>query len=206
MHDHETQEIARLVRRCREGDELAWEELVRRFQNRVLGLVTHYVRSREDARDVAQEVFVRVYRALPNFENEERFVPWLLRVARTCAIDHSRRRAARPPAQDVPVEDMHALADPTPDPGERAERASERGLVRRALDRCSELHREILLLREVQGLALNEVAELLGIPSGTAKSRAARARAELAREVMALEDEEARRLDELDGWRPEGAR
>lgn len=195
MYDHDTEQIARLVRRCREGDELAWEELVRRFQNRVLGLVSHYVRSREDARDVAQEVFVRVYRSLPNFENEDRFVPWLLRVARTCAIDHTRRRAARPPAQDLPAEDLHSLVDPTPDPAERAERSSERGMVRRALDRCSDLHREILLLREVQGLALSEVADLLGIPSGTAKSRAARARAELAREVMALEDEEARLLD-----------
>jgi len=201
-HDQDTQEIARLVRRCREGDELAWEELVRRFQNRVLGLVSHYVRSREDARDVAQEVFIRVFRSLPNFENEERFVPWLLRIARTTAIDHTRRRAARPPAQDVPAEDMHALADPNPDPAERTERASERGMLRRALDRCSSLHREILVLREVQGMALNEVADLLGIPSGTAKSRAARARAELAREVMALEDEEVRRLE---GPQPGGA-
>lgn len=202
MHDHDTELIARLVRRCREGDELAWEELVRRFQNRVLGLVSHYVRSREDARDVAQEVFIRVYRSLPNFENEDRFVPWLLRVARTAAIDHTRRRAARPPAQDLPADEMHALADPTPDPSERAERASERGVVRKALDRCSDLHREILVLREIQGMALNEVADLLGIPSGTAKSRAARARAELAREVIALEDEEARRMDEFS---PEGA-
>jgi RNA polymerase sigma-70 factor (ECF subfamily) len=196
MHDDVTQ----LVRRCREGDELAWEELVRRFQGRVLGLVVHYVRSREDARDVAQEVFVRVHRSLPNFEQEDRFVPWLLRVARTCAIDHTRRRAARPPAQDVPVETVLALADPAPDPAERAEQRSERSLVRRALERCSDLHREILMLRDIQGMALQDVAELLGIPGGTAKSRAARARAELARAVLALEDEEARATGE------EGAR
>ncbi|HKK70371.1 MAG TPA: sigma-70 family RNA polymerase sigma factor [Candidatus Krumholzibacteria bacterium] len=196
MHDDVTQ----LVRRCREGDELAWEELVRRFQGRVLGLVTHYVRSREDARDVAQEVFIRVHRSLPNFEQEDRFVPWLLRVTRTCAIDHTRRRAARPPAQDVPVENVLALADPAPDPAEHAERRSDRGLVRRALERCSELHREILVLRDIQGMALQDVAELLGIPGGTAKSRAARARAELARAVLALEDEEARSMGE------EGAR
>ena len=183
-------DVIELVRRCREGDELAWEELVRRFQGRVLGLVSHYVRSREDARDVAQDVFIRVYRSLPNFEHEDRFVPWLLRVARTCAIDHTRRRAARPPAQDLPAEEMHSLADPAPSPIDEAVARSERGLVRRALDRCSTLHREILVLREVQGMALNEVAELLDIPSGTAKSRAARARAELARAVMALEDEE----------------
>ena len=188
-------DVTRLVRRCREGDELAWEELVRRFQARVLGLVLHYVRSREDARDVAQDVFVRVYRSLPNFEQEDRFVPWLLRVARTCAIDHTRRRAVRPPAQDVPVEELITLADPVADPGREAERASDRGLLRRALQRCSELHREILVLREIQGLALNEVAELLDIPGGTAKSRAARARAELARAVIALEDEEAAALD-----------
>ncbi len=196
MHDDVTQ----LVRRCREGDELAWEELVRRFQGRVLGLVVHYVRSREDARDVAQEVFVRVHRSLPNFEQEDRFVPWLLRVARTCAIDHTRRRAARPPAQDVPVETVLALTDPAPDPAERVEQRSERSLVRRALERCSDLHREILMLRDIQGMALQDVAELLGIPGGTAKSRAARARAELARAVLALEDEGTRSRGE------EGAR
>jgi RNA polymerase sigma-70 factor, ECF subfamily len=181
--DHE---LELLLQRCRSGDELAWEALVRRFQGRVHALVCHYVRSREDARDVAQEVFVRVWRSLPNFEQDASFVPWLLRVARTTAIDHVRRRNARPPAQDLPADEAYDLADPSLDPSAQAEQRSENQLVRRALDGISRLHREILLLRDIQGLALHEVADMLGIPIGTAKSRASRARVELAEAVIAL--------------------
>lgn len=185
-------ELELLLQRCRQGDEIAWEALVRRFQARVYALVCHYIRSREDARDVAQEVFVRVWRSLPNFENDGSFVPWLLRVARTTAIDHVRRRNVRPPAQDLPAEEVFDLADPSLDPAEQAEQRSENQLVRRALDGIGLLHREILVLRDIQGLALNEVAQLLDIPLGTAKSRASRARVELAEAVVALRSQELR--------------
>ena len=187
MQDHE---LHHLLQRCREGDEIAWEQLVRRFQGRVFALVLHYVRSREDARDVAQEVFVRVWRSLPNFESDGSFVPWLLRVSRTTAIDHVRRRQARPPAQDLPAEEVHDLADHGLDPQQQAEQRSENRLLRRALDGIGQLHREILMLRDIQGMALNEVARLLDIPIGTAKSRAARARVELAEAVVALRADE----------------
>lgn len=173
-------ELTHLVRRCREGDELAWEALVRRFQGRVFALVLHYVRCREEALDVAQDVFVRVYRGLPAFEQETAFVPWLLRVARTCAIDHTRRRKVRPPAQDVPAEDAHALTHPGRGPDDELESDQRQSLVHRAMEHVSEMHREMLQLKEIQGLALTEVAEILGIPVGTAKSRSNRARLELA--------------------------
>lgn len=186
------QELELLLQRCRSGDEIAWETLVRRFQARVFALVCHYVRSREDARDVAQEVFVRVWRSLPNFENDASFVPWLLRVARTTAIDHVRRRNVRPPAQDLPAEEVFDLAEPSLDPAQQAEQRSENQMVRRALDGIGQLHREILMLRDIQGLALHEVARMLDIPLGTAKSRASRARVELAEAVMALRADDLR--------------
>ena len=85
-------DLDHIVERCREGDELAWEALVRRLQGRVYALALHYVRSPEEARDVAQEVFIRVWRGLPNFEQTASFVPWLLKVTRTASIDHVRRR------------------------------------------------------------------------------------------------------------------
>jgi len=176
-----------IVQRCREGDELAWEALVRRFQGRVFGLALHYLRSREEARDAAQEVFIRVWRGLPTFQQDASFLPWLLRITRTTSIDHLRRRKARPPAQDLLVEDMHDLGDPAPRPDELFETQSRRSLVHRALQQIGDMHREILQLQEIQELPLNEVARILQIPEGTAKSRASRARAELARSVVRLQ-------------------
>lgn len=182
------EELPHLVHRCQSGDELAWEALVRRFQARIVGVAYHYVRSREEARDVAQEVFVRIYRSLPNFQQTDRFVPWMLQIARSCSIDHIRRRKARPPAQDLAAEELFDLSDPGADPEEQAERRSDRRLLERALGALNEIHREILVMKEIQGLPLLEVAKLLEIPVGTAKSRANRARAELAREFLALEN------------------
>lgn len=180
-------ELESIVQRCRSGDELAWEALVRRFQGRVYGLALHYLRSREEARDVAQEVFIRVWRGLPNFEQDASFVPWLLKITRTTSIDHVRRRKARPPAEDLQADEMHDLQDAALRPDEVAEQQSRRSLIHRALQQVGEMHREILQLQEVQELPLNEVARMLGIPEGTAKSRASRARAELARAVLRLE-------------------
>lgn len=183
------EELELLVERCQAGDELAWEALVRRFQGRIYGLALHYVRSREEARDVAQEVFIRVWRGLPRVEQKASFLPWLLKITRTTSIDHVRRRKARPPAEDLLAEDLHTLADPAARPDEQAEQQSRRSLVHRALGQIGELHREILQLQEIQELPLYEVAQILGIPEGTAKSRASRARAELARCVVRLEQE-----------------
>lgn len=180
-------DLDRLVQRCREGDELAWEALVRRFQGRVYALALHYLRSPEDARDAAQEVFVRVWRGLPNFQQDASFVPWLLKVTRTTSIDHVRRRKARPPAEDLIADELPSLGDPAPRADERLERESRRSLVHRALQQIGEMHREILQLQEIQELPLHEVARILAIPEGTAKSRASRARAELARAVVRLE-------------------
>jgi RNA polymerase sigma-70 factor (ECF subfamily) len=182
-----TRDLESIVQRCREGDELAWETLVRRFQGRVYALALHYLRSREDARDVAQEVFIRVWRSLPGFEQDASFVPWLLKVTRTASIDHVRRRKARPPAEDLLADQLADLGDPSLRPDEAAEFESRRSLVHRALQQVSEIHREILQLQEIQEIPLHEVARILSIPEGTAKSRASRARAELARVVVRLE-------------------
>ena len=75
-------ELETLLERCRSGDELAWEALVRRFQGRVFALAYHYLRDREEARDVAQETFIRIYKSLEGFQDTERFLPWMVRIAR----------------------------------------------------------------------------------------------------------------------------
>jgi len=178
-----------LIARCQAGDELAWEALVRQTQARVVGLAYHYVGQRDDARDLAQEIFVRVYRALPGFHTGESFLPWLLRIARNASIDHLRRRKARPPAQDLPADEMWSLADPGPAPDAGAERALSVRLLHRALDAMNQMHREIILLKDIQGLTLEEIAGMLDLPLGTVKSRSNRARRELARTLVRLREE-----------------
>jgi len=160
---------------------------VRSQQGRVYALCCHILRDRDEALDLAQEVFVRVWRRLDALEDPERFVSWMLSIARNAAIDHGRRAKARPPAQDIPVEDMGSLADQSGGPAMDAERESDRQMVHRALGRIGEIHREIILLHEIQGLALEEIARMLGLPLGTVKSRTTRARHELAKAVLAEE-------------------
>ena len=90
-------DLSAILRRCREGDELAWEALVRQFQARIYGLAYHFVGNAEDARDLAQETFIRLYQNLALCPDENGFLPWIIRIARNACIDHLRRKKARPP-------------------------------------------------------------------------------------------------------------
>jgi RNA polymerase sigma-70 factor (ECF subfamily) len=179
-------DLATLLERCRAGDELAWEALIRQHQSRVYGLAYHYVGNAEEARDVAQDIFVRVYRNIDSCTEAERFVPWMIRIGRNACVDHLRRRKARPPSFDVPAEEMVDLPGPGQNPEEQFVADSRKRLVHLALQALSELNREIILLKDIQGLSLEEIATMLSVPIGTIKSRSNRARIELARKVLAL--------------------
>jgi len=179
-------DVAAVVERCRQGDALAWEALVREFQGRVFVVALHYLRDSEEARDLAQEVFIKVYRSLDSFTGDG-FLAWLLRLARNSSIDRLRRRKARPPASDVPADESISLPDSAPTPEEAWWSDSRKQLVHRAMNRMSEQSREIIQLKEIQGLKLDEIATMLGVPIGTVKSRSSRARVELARRVVDLD-------------------
>jgi len=179
-------EIAELLQRCRHGDQLAWEALVRQYQARVYGLAWHYLRNQEEARDAAQEAFVRIYTKLSTFKESEAFLPWVLRLTRNVCIDHLRRAKARPPAAYLSVEEGPEISDTRPTPESLAMTSSRQRLVHRALDRLSAPYREMILLKEIQGLPLEEIASMLELPLGTVKSRSNRARLELARAVTRL--------------------
>ena len=103
---------ATLLERCRQGDDLAWEGLVRRFQGRVYSVACHYMRNAEEARDVAQEVFVRIYERLEAFHGDQAFLPWVLRLSRNICIDTLRRQKARPRATEADVDPTTQLASP----------------------------------------------------------------------------------------------
>ena len=176
-----------LLERCRQGDDLAWEALVRQVQGRVFGVALHFLRDREEARDAAQEIFLRVYTRLDSLADGQAFLPWLLRLARNCCIERLRRREVRTPAFAVALDDAHALSSPEPSPEEVALGGARRVLLHRALGELSEKNREMILLRDSQELKLEEIAERLSLPLGTVKSRAHRARIELALAIRTLD-------------------
>ena len=175
-----------LLRRCQNGDELAWEVLVRQHQGRVCAIAYGYVGDQEEARDLAQEIFVRVYQSLDTCEDPERFQFWLTRISRNACIDHLRRRKARPPRQDIPAEEMVGLRDNRPSPEDDWVRSSRKKMVYAAMQKLSVINREIILLKDIQDLPLEEIAEMLDLPLGTVKSRSSRARIELAQVITGL--------------------
>ncbi|MFH1845657.1 MAG: sigma-70 family RNA polymerase sigma factor, partial [bacterium] len=179
-------DLAELLQRCREGDELAWEVLVRQHQARICAIAYTYAGNSDEARDLAQDIFVRIYRKLDSCRDGDKFLAWMIQIARNACIDHLRRQKARPPARDIPVDEMHNLASPNPDPEDLWVQDVRKRLVYRALETLSKINREIILLKDMQGLALEEIANMLDLPLGTVKSRSNRARIELARAVQAL--------------------
>jgi RNA polymerase sigma-70 factor (ECF subfamily) len=180
-------EVTTLLERCRQGDELAWEALVRNYQSRVYAVALQYVRQPDEARDLAQDIFVKLYRRLETFHGHETFLPWLLRLARNASIDHLRRRKARPPRSDIRVEEGPPIPDPGPGPHDSWAAHHSKRLVWAAMEKLSQPNREMIVLKEIQGLNLQEIATLLEIPMGTVKSRSNRARLELARAIQAMD-------------------
>ncbi len=178
-------DVGTLLERCRRGDDLAWEALVRTYQSSVYAVARCYLRDPEEARDTAQDVFVRLYERLDSFVGGDTFQAWLLRMTRNACIDRLRRIQARPRPADVAVEDAGLTGDDDP---ERIVIGGARDrLVRRAVATLNPKHREVLVLKELSGLKLEEVAELLDLPLGTVKSRSNRARLELAAALRRLD-------------------
>jgi RNA polymerase sigma-70 factor (ECF subfamily) len=177
-----------LLKRCQGGDELAWEVLVRQHQGRICSIAYGYVGEHDEAMDLAQEIFIRVYKSLHTCTDPEKFLSWLTRISRNACIDQLRRQKARPPRQDIPAEDMVALASGSPTPEDDLVRSSRQKMVHRGLQRLSEINREIIVLKEIQGLPLEEISGMLDLPLGTVKSRSSRARIELARAITEMSE------------------
>ena len=160
---------------------------MRRYHGRILGLARHYMRQQEEAHDVTQEIFIRIYERLDSFDGGETFVPWMLRLARNCCIDRIRRNNVRTPDVAVPVEDDPPIASDDLGAEEITHRNEREALLYRAMGKMNESSREIILLKEIQGLKLEEISKMLSVPIGTVKSRSNRARTELARRIRTLD-------------------
>ncbi len=180
-----------LVRRCIGGDALAWEEIVRLHNRRIYNLCYRFTNSSDDAQDLAQDVFIRVYRTLSSFDPEKgAFATWLTNVTRNLLVDHFRRSRQERITDSIDAtaredEDSQSLSDrledPTPSPDDRLASKETQQMVQQALARISPDLREAVILRDLQDMDYREIAQVLKIPEGTVKSRINRGRMELAR-------------------------
>ena len=174
-----------LTARCLNGDETAWEDLVRLHTRQVYGLCFRFTGSGAQAQDLTQEVFLRVFRTLRTFRSAEgSFGTWLARVTRNLLIDHYRRtrqeRVTDSIEDQLPMlEENGVSASARPDRALAGREASE--ILQATLQRLSPELREAVILRDLQEMEYREIAQVLAIPEGTVKSRINRGRAELAR-------------------------
>lgn len=172
-----------LVERCRAGDVAAFEPLVEKYRQRVWRLAHSVLRDPEDARDAAQEAFIRAFQALPSFRGQSAFYTWLFRIVVNVASDRARQRAAQGRAfgtERVAMEEWERVpGDGTEAPDAAVARAEERARIMRALNALPERHRAIIMLSDLEGLSYREIADVLKIPMGTVMSRLHNARKRL---------------------------
>ena len=188
-----------LVARVQRGDSAAFDLLVRKYQHKIVSVVTRYVSDWSEAQDVAQEAFIRAYRAIGAFRGDSAFYTWIYRIAINTAKNHLVSRGRRPPIGDIAIEDAVQL-DGASQLRDRA--TPERELLRQEIEQTvadtvealPEELRTAITLREVDGLSYEEIAEAMNCPIGTVRSRIFRAREAIDQKLRPLlsEDEDPR--------------
>jgi RNA polymerase sigma-70 factor, ECF subfamily len=188
-----------LLKRCLAGDNTAWEELLRTHTRKVYNLCYRFSGLGGDAEDLTQEIFIKIFQTLRSYDpTQGSFQTWLNRVSRNHLVDHYRR--TRKDRLTSPIEDEPMQLGEKPasgsSPAERVEWRERKELLQAGLDRLSPDMREAVILRDLQDLDYQEIAQVLGVPEGTVKSRINRGRVELARVL--------KRMESMRGERGEG--
>jgi RNA polymerase sigma-70 factor (ECF subfamily) len=183
-----------LVERVQRGDKRAFDLLVAKYQRKLFRLLSRLIRDQAEIEDVAQEAFIKAYRALPNFRGESAFYTWLYRIAINTAKNHLVAQGRRAPTQtEAEIEDAENFDDgdalrteDTPDRMLLSKQVAE--AVNRVIERLPEDLRTAIVLRELEGLSYEEIAASMNCPIGTVRSRIFRAREAVAEELRPLLD------------------
>jgi len=170
-----------LIERVQKGDKAAFDVLVLKYQNRIIQLVNRYVRDPDEAMDVAQEAFIKAYRALDRFRGESAFYTWMYRIAINTAKNHLVASGRRPPSGDIDAQDAEQYDGATglreyDTPEHLVLRDEIQATIAQAIDELPEDLKTAITLRELEGMSYEEIAQTMECPIGTVRSRIFRAR------------------------------
>jgi RNA polymerase sigma factor (sigma-70 family) len=179
--------IEALIRRCLRGDEAAWETIVRHYWRKVFNVAYKFVGKHDEAEDLTQEIFLKIFKSLDTFDRRANFQTWLISVSRNLCIDHYRsvRKERETIDRDVDASELTPISKEV---GAIAllEQQDRVALLRQALAELPEALKTAVLMRDIQEMSYQEIARKLRLPEGTVKSRINRGRTELARQVIKL--------------------
>lgn len=189
MGEHSVDEV--LVKRVQRGDKKAFDILVLKYQHKLMKLISRYVHDQSEVFDVAQEAFIKAYRALPNFRGESAFYTWLYRIAINTAKNYLVAQGRRTPDVDIEIADAEQLAGETElkeyaTPDQILARDEVEKTVFETIERLPVDLRTAITLRELEGLSYEEIAEAMSCPVGTVRSRIFRAREAINHELDKL--------------------
>jgi RNA polymerase sigma-70 factor (ECF subfamily) len=183
--------IESLIQRCLAGDQLAWEQIVKQYWRKVFNVAYKFVGKHDEAEDLAQDIFLKIFKSLDTFDRRANFQTWLISISRNLCIDHYRsvRKERETIDRDV---DAGELAPATAEPGPVAalEQRDRVMLLKQAMAALPDTLRTAVLMRDIQELSYQEIADRLRLPEGTVKSRINRGRTELARQIRKLRGSE----------------
>lgn len=182
---------AELVKRVQKGDKGAFDLLVLKYQHKIVNLVMRYVRDPDLALDIAQEAFLKAYRALPRFRGDSAFYTWMYRIAVNTAKNHLAAQRRRPldielDLQDPEQFDLHAKLKETDTPEGETLSGELHAMVEKAIDGLPDDLRTAIVLRELDGMTYEEIAQTMDCPVGTVRSRIFRARDAIGKKIGAL--------------------
>ena len=174
---------AELIILTQQGDKQAFAELVDRYQKKVYSIALRLLGDREESRDAAQEVFLRLYKALPDYRKDKDFLPWLYTITANIARDRWRRRKREKGAIPVPLNEVAAIADHRFSPEPVLEAKDTRQMVEKAVASLPWEYRTPIILRHIEDLSYKEIAEVMKLPLNTVKTRIRRGRL-ILREIL----------------------
>ena len=185
-----------LVERVQRGDKRAFDLLVIKYQHKILGLISRYVKDRAEVEDVAQEAFIKAYRALPRFRGDSAFYTWLYRIAINTAKNYLVAQNRRPPGSDIEISDAEVLTGESylkdiETPENQLFRDELQRTVDNAISNLPEELKTAVTLREYDGLSYEEIADIMDCPVGTVRSRIFRAREAIDKQIKPLLDNTA---------------
>ena len=180
-----------LIEQCLKGDQAAWETVVRQNWRKVFNVAYKFVGKHDEAEDLTQDIFLKIFKALATFDRRANFQTWIVSISRNLCIDHYRsvRKERQTIAREVDAGELQP-ASPERGPYQAAEHQDLRALLRQALQALPATLRTAVVLRDLQELSYQEIADQLGLPEGTVKSRINRGRIELAHQLKRLQDKQ----------------